>query len=167
MFWLFPSDTIPVFSHLPNYFSFITKWKYSQHSVSPDSTSTYSSNQGLEIFWKKIGPGNRTVWPLYLIFSFHVMVCYVSYTQILIILKILKLNLGNFLGYIRILGLFQIVRSSVRLQLRGPRWGNRCSEVAANAEREKQDNLWQPRGVRWGGRWEGGSGGRGHCCTCG
>ena len=28
--------------------------------------------------------------------------------------------------------------------------------------------LWQPRGVRgWGGRWEGGSGGRGHMCTCG
>ena len=27
--------------------------------------------------------------------------------------------------------------------------------------------LWQPRGVGWGGEWEGCSGGRGHMYTCG
>ena len=31
----------------------------------------------------------------------------------------------------------------------------------------KPNALWQPRGAGWGGRWEGGSGGRGHTYTSG
>ena len=29
----------------------------------------------------------------------------------------------------------------------------------------QNEALWQPRGVGWGGRWEGGSGGRGYMYT--
>ena len=35
-------------------------------------------------------------------------------------------------------------------------------EFAVWCKELKPDALWQPRGVRWGGRWEGGLGGRGH-----
>ena len=33
--------------------------------------------------------------------------------------------------------------------------------------RKQTGALYQPRGVRWGGRWEGGSKGKGYMYTCG
>ena len=40
-------------------------------------------------------------------------------------------------------------------------------EFALWCRKLKPSALWQPRGVGWGGRWEGGSRGRRHMYTCG
>ena len=40
-------------------------------------------------------------------------------------------------------------------------------EFAVWLRKLKQGALYQPRGVGWGGRWEGGSKGRGHMYPCG
>ena len=40
-------------------------------------------------------------------------------------------------------------------------------EFAGMAQETQTGALYQPRGVGWGGRWEGGSKGRGYMCTYG
>ena len=40
-------------------------------------------------------------------------------------------------------------------------------EFSGMAQETQRGALYQPRGVGWGGTWEGGSTGRGHMCTYG
>ena len=44
---------------------------------------------------------------------------------------------------------------------------NGAAKFAAGCREVKPSAVGQPRGVGWGGRWEGGSKGRGHMCTHG
>ena len=39
--------------------------------------------------------------------------------------------------------------------------------ICCMSQKTKTGTMYQPRGVGWGGRWEGGSKGRGYMYTCG